>query len=93
MTSSFDEFQVVLKEHALDGITLSEAWLKNSKYLLDYLKDRLLLIKTLYQPNSDPRVLVLWIEKLEEILGTMTKSFGETIILTGDTNIDIKKEH
>ena len=37
MTSSFDEFQVALKEHALDGITLSEAWLKNSKYLLDYL--------------------------------------------------------
>ena len=79
--------QVQIKKKLNDN-TIEHIWIE----IVDK-KDRLLLIKTLYQPNSDPRVLVLWTEKLEEILATMTKSFGETIILTGDTDIDIKKEY
>ena len=54
-------------------------------------KDRSLFIGTLYPHSSDPREKLLWIEKLKTILGTITPSFDGTIILTGDRNIDTKK--
>lgn len=38
-------------------------------------KDRELLIWTLYQSSSDPREKLLWTEKLEAILVTITTSF------------------
>ena len=41
--------------------------------------------------SSDPRENLFWIEKLETILATIITSFNRTIILTGDTNIDVKK--
>ena len=36
MTSAFDEFQFIVNESKFDIITLSETWLKNDKYLLEY---------------------------------------------------------
>jgi len=38
MSSTFDEFQVMLKQHQFDIITLSETWLKDNKHLLEYVK-------------------------------------------------------
>ena len=36
MTSAFDEFQFIVNESKFYIITLSETWLKNDKYLLEY---------------------------------------------------------
>ena len=36
MTSTFDEFQFEVNELNFDIITLSKSWLKNDKYLLEY---------------------------------------------------------
>ena len=36
MTSTFDEFQYMVKESKFDIITLSETWLKNEKHPLEY---------------------------------------------------------
>ena len=41
-----------------------------------------ILIGTVYQPNA----------KLSAILSIITSTFTRTIILTGDTNIDIKED-
>jgi len=38
MSSTFDEFQVMLKQNPFDIITLSETWLKDNKHLLEYVK-------------------------------------------------------
>ena len=38
MSSTFDEFQVILYQHPFDIITLSETWLRNDKNLLQYVK-------------------------------------------------------
>ena len=36
MTSTFDEFQLMVNESKFYIMTLSETWLKNDKYLLEY---------------------------------------------------------
>ena len=36
MTSTFDEFQYMVKKSKFDIITLSETWLKNDKHRLEY---------------------------------------------------------
>ena len=38
MSSTFDEFQFVINQTNFDVITLSETWLKNDKYLLEYIR-------------------------------------------------------
>ena len=38
MTSTFDEFHVVIHENQFDIVTLSETWLRDKKDLLDYAK-------------------------------------------------------
>ena len=38
MVSSFDEFNVVLREHPFHTLTLSETWLKNDANLLNYIQ-------------------------------------------------------
>ena len=36
MTSSFDELVMTIKQYPFDIITMSKTWLKDNKYLLDY---------------------------------------------------------
>ena len=38
MSSTFDEFQIMLYQHPFDIITLSETWLRNDTNLLQYLQ-------------------------------------------------------
>ena len=38
MGSTFDEFQVMLYQHAFDIITLSETWLRKNSNLLQYVQ-------------------------------------------------------
>ena len=38
MSSTFDEFQVMLYQHLFDIITLSETWLRNDSDLLQYIQ-------------------------------------------------------
>ena len=38
MSSTFDEFQVMINESQFDIVTLSETWLRDKKHLLDYVK-------------------------------------------------------
>ena len=37
LSSTFDEFHVMLKEYQFDIITMSETWLKDNQKLLDYI--------------------------------------------------------
>ena len=38
MSSTFDEFQVMVYHHTFDIITLSETWLRNDTNLLQYVQ-------------------------------------------------------
>ena len=38
MSSTFDEFQLMINQTRFDVITLSETWLKNDKHLLEYVR-------------------------------------------------------
>ena len=144
MTSTFDEFQFEVNELNFDIITLSKSWLKNDKYLLEYvilpgykfpymkrnekwgggvsvyIKDCITykirndiislddsldylwvevkgknkkspyLIGIVYQPNSENAKKIEWLEKIDAVLTSIKSTWGITIILTGDTNIDLQ---
>ena len=46
MSSTFDEFQVMVYHHTFDIITLSETWLRNDTNLLQYVQILASVIKT-----------------------------------------------
>ena len=45
-----------------------------------------------YQPSAKPDDKTIWLNKIETILSIITSTFTGTIILTGDTNINIKED-
>ena len=49
------------------------------------------LVAALYQPSSDEKAKVIWIEKLDTLLSAVNSTWNKTIIITGDTNIDCLK--
>ena len=49
------------------------------------------LVATLYQPGSDEKEKLIWIEKLDILLSIIKSTWNNTIIITGDTNIDYLK--
>ena len=53
MTLTFDEFQFMVNKLKFDIITLSETWLKNEKYLLEYVN--LLGYKFSYRSRNEKR--------------------------------------
>ena len=38
MSSTFGEFQFMINQTNFDVVTLSETWLKNDKYLIEYVR-------------------------------------------------------
>ena len=52
MSSTFDEFQVMLYQHAFDIITLSETWLRKNPNLLQYVQ---IPGNSFYYKNRDER--------------------------------------
>ena len=49
------------------------------------------LVVTLYQPSSNEKEKLIWIEKLDTLLSIVNSTWNKTIIITGDTNIDYLK--
>ena len=49
----------------------------------------LYLIGVFYQPSSKNSKKIDWIEKIDEILSSIKSTWDSTIILAGDTNIDL----
>ena len=49
------------------------------------------LVVTLYQPSSNEKEKLIWIEKLDTLLSIINSTWNKTIIITGDTNIDYLK--
>ena len=49
------------------------------------------LVVTLYQPSSNEKEKLMWIEKLDTLLSIVNSTWNKTIIITGDTNIDYLK--
>ena len=49
------------------------------------------LVAALYQPSSDEKEKLIWIEKLDMLLSAVNSTWNKTIIITGDTNIDYLK--
>ena len=49
------------------------------------------LVAALYQPSSDEKEKLIWIEKLDTLLSIVNSTWNKTIIITGDTNIDYLK--
>ena len=49
------------------------------------------LVAALYQPSSDEKEKLIWIEKLDTLLSIVNSTWNKTIIITGDTNIDCLK--
>ena len=50
------------------------------------------LLGIFYQPSSVDADKIAWIEKLDTLLSQVTTNWHGPIILTGDTNINVKKE-
>ena len=48
------------------------------------------LIGIVYQPNSENAKKIEWLEKIDAVLTSIKSTWGITIILTGDTNIDLQ---
>ena len=44
------------------------------------------LVAALYQPSSDEKEKLVWIEKLNTLLSIGNSTWNKTIIITGDTN-------
>ena len=49
------------------------------------------LVAVLYQPSSDEKKKLIWIEKLDTLPSIINSTWNKTIIMTGDTNIDYLK--
>ena len=49
------------------------------------------LVAAFYQPSSDEKEKLIWIEKLDTLLSIVNSTWNKTIIITGDTNIDYLK--
>ena len=49
------------------------------------------LVAALYQPSSDEKEKLIWIEKLDILLSIVNGTWNKTIIITGDTNISYLK--
>ena len=47
------------------------------------------LIGIVYQPSSENAKKIEWIEKIDAVLSSIKSTWGSTIILTGDNNIDL----
>ena len=47
------------------------------------------LIGFVYQPSSENAKKIEWIEKIDAVLSSIKSTWNSTIILTGDTNIDL----
>ena len=52
-------------------------------------KKSLYLIGIVYQPTSKNAKKIEWIEKIDAVLSSIKSTWDSTIILTGDTNIDL----
>ena len=49
------------------------------------------LVAALYQPSSNEKEKLIWIEKRETLLSIVNSTWNKTIKITGDTNIDYLK--
>ena len=49
------------------------------------------LVAPLYQPSSDEKGKLTWIEKIGTLLSVVNSTWNKTIIITGDTNINYLK--
>ena len=50
------------------------------------------LVGVFYQPSSVNADKEVWVDKIDTLLSHVTTSWNETIVIAGDTNIDISKE-
>ena len=145
MSSTFDEFQLMLYHHLFDIVKLSETWLRNDTNLLQYVqipgyrfcyknrherrgdgagmyikytiqykerqdlskleetiehmwiecqeenKNKNYLVGVFYQPRPENKEKLIWIQKLDAILSTVTVTWNKTVVIAGDTNIDYNK--
>ena len=44
-----------------------------------------------FQPSSDEKEKLIWIEKLDALLSIVNSTWNKTIIITGDANIHYSK--
>ena len=49
------------------------------------------LVAALYQPSSNEKEKLIWIENLNTLLSLVNSTWNKTIIITGDTKIDLLK--
>ena len=47
------------------------------------------LIGVVYQPSSETAKKIEWIEEIDAVISSIKSTSDSTIILTGDTNIDL----
>ena len=47
------------------------------------------MIGVVYQPSSENAKKIEWVEKIDAVLSSIKSTWDSTIILTGDTNIDL----
>ena len=50
------------------------------------------LVDVFYQPSSANADKEVWVDKIDSLLSDVTTSWNGTIVIAGDTNIDVSNE-